>query len=243
MERNYKLTASGLVSPHELNWRTAFHEAGHAAAIHIRNRQKQLPPVFFEIQIKRPSENDQAFFAKVMDGNLIQSLPIAVIESFSELSLTNDMQHSCQRAYEADIVNLLVGPLAEAKYISIRDGEVFNLDLVDLNALQHYGGQSDLESAQNYLECFITSKTHREKKLLELLAQAYQFVDSLKNWACILNLAHYILDSSQEIISCDEAITIFDHCLSNLNTNHWPKPQPQLIEDFTYSRSKASFGF
>ncbi|OAI15420.1 hypothetical protein A1359_00580 [Methylomonas lenta] len=226
MERNYQITAPAYVHPHELHWRTAFHEAGHAAAIHIRNQQKQLPPVFFEIQVKRPTLKEQDFFAKVIDGNLIQNLPIAVIESISLLS--DECQHSSQRAYEADVVNLLVGPLAEAKYVSIRDGEVFNLELINLSALRHYGGHSDLEKAQQYLEFFITSKLHRDNKLVELLAQAYQFVSNHKNWACILNLAHFILDSQQETISCDEAITIFDRCLSP-NQPRWPG-KPAFLE-------------
>lgn len=225
MERNYQITAPAYVNPYELHWRTAFHEAGHAAAIHIRNRQKQLPPVFFEIQVKRPKTQEQDFIAKVIDGNLIQNLPIAVIESISMLS--DNGQHSSQRAYEADVVNLLVGPLAEAKYVSIRDGEMFSQDLINLNALRHYGGHSDLEKAQQYLESFITSKTHREKKMVELLTQAYQFVDNHKNWACILNLAHYILDSQQETISCDEAIAIFDNCLSP-NQKRWPEKPAYL---------------
>ena len=211
MERNYQIATSAFVHPDELHWRTAFHEAGHAAAIHIRNRQKRLPPVFFEIQVKRPVDDKQEFFAKVIDGNLIHNLPIAVIESFSTLS--NAAQHSCQLAYEADVVNLLVGPLAEAKYVSIRDDEIFNLDLINLSALRNYGGHSDLERAYHYLEYFLTSNKRREKKLAELLSQAYQFINDPKHWKCILTLANYILDSQQEIITCDEAITIFDACL------------------------------
>lgn len=213
MERNYYAKTSIFVHPDELDWRTAFHEAGHAAAIHIGNQQKQLPPVFFEIQVKRPKSANDHFFAKVVDGNLIQNLPIAVVESFSVVS--GSEQHSCQRAYEADVVNLLVGPLAEAKYVSIRDDEVFNLRLINFNALHNYGGCSDLERVHAYLECFIASKVQREEKMLELLIQAFHFIDNRHHWRCILNLAHYILDSQQETISCDEAISVFDRCLSS----------------------------
>ena len=210
MERNYHSTTSAYIHPDELHLRTAFHEAGHAAAIHLRNRQKQLPPVFFEIEVKRPSENNPCFQAKVIDGNLIQNLPIAVVESLS--TLASHEQHSCQRAYEADVVNLLVGPLAEAKYVSIRDDEVFNLDLVNFDALHNYGGYNDLEKAQSYLEYFIASKSQRQEKMQELLGEAFQFIDNARYWKCILNLAHFILDSEQETITCDEAITIFDRC-------------------------------
>ncbi|CAD6881907.1 hypothetical protein [Methylomonas albis] len=213
MERNYYSTTSTFVHPSELNWRTAFHEAGHAAAIHLGNRQKQLPPVFFEIHVKRPSNAYDDFFAKVIDGNLIQNLPIAVVESFNELSDDNQ-QHACQRAYEADVINLLVGPLAEAKYVSIRDDEVFNINLINFKALHNYGGYSDLEKVLSYLDHFIASKNQREEKMQELLSQAFRFIDNRRHWKCILNLAHYILDSQQEIISCDEAIGIFDSCLT-----------------------------
>jgi len=213
MERNYHAKTSIFVNPDELDWRTAFHEAGHAAAIHIGNQQKQLPPVFFEIQVKRPNNSNAHFSAKVVDGNLIQNLPIAVVESFAVVS--QSAQHSCQRAYEADVVNLLVGPLAEAKYVSIRDDEIFNLKLINLKALHNYGGCSDLERAHAYLDCFIASKAQREEKMFELLSQAFHFIDNQRNWRCILNLAHYILDSHQEIITCDEAIGVFDNCLSS----------------------------
>lgn len=212
MERNYEATNSTFVHPNELDWRTAFHEAGHAAAIHLGNRQKQLPPVFFEIHVKKPSLDNQHFIAKVIDGNLIQNLPIAMVESFSNFS-PDAHQHSCQRAYEADIINLLVGPLAEAKYVALRDDEVFGINLINIEALYNYGGYSDLEKAHSYLDSFIALKSHRQEKMQELLHQAFEFIDNHVHWKCILNLAKHILDSQQEIISCDEAIVIFDRCL------------------------------
>jgi hypothetical protein len=208
MERNYQTAISFSLDPDELDWRTAFHEAGHAAAIHIGNQQKQLPPVFFEIQVKKPKSVNDHFFAKVIDGNLIQNLPIAMVESFSMLS--GNAEHSCQRAYEADVVNLLVGPLSEAKYVAQRDGEVFNLKLISLHCLQNYGGLTDMERIHTYLDCFIASRELREKKIRELLAQAYSFIDNHRNWRCILNLAYHILESKQETISCDEAINVLD---------------------------------
>ncbi len=218
MERNYRIAQPTLLHPDELDWRTAFHEAGHAAAIHILNQQKRLPPVFFEIQIKRPL-NGKPFFAKVIDGNLIHNLPIAVIESM--LPLTEHEQHSCQLAYEADIVNLLVGPMSEAKYVAARDGEVFTRGLVALEAMRYYGGHSDVERAQHYLEYFVTSKSHRERKLTELLSEAFSFVNNAKHWKCISDLADFILESRQETISCDDAIAIFDRSLATPLNSRW----------------------
>jgi len=208
MKRHYQFNTSQLFSHPELAKHTAFHEAGHAAAIYLGNKQKQLPPVFFKIQIIKPDQTRKHFSAKVIDGQLIQSLPVTLSANLSGLS--NNEQHSYQCAYEADIINLLVGPLAEAKYVSIKDDEIFTLNLINLQALNHYGGHSDIEKAYRYLEFFIANKEQREDKMLELFTQAYQFIDNHKNWACIVNLAHYILESDQSSISCKEAISIFD---------------------------------
>ena len=211
MERNYHKASSSLVNTDEMDFRTAFHEAGHAAAIHIRNQQKQLPPIFFEIHIRKPQRDDRHFFAKVVDGNLIQNLPMAVLDGFSKTA--TDERYSCRLAYEADIVNLLAGPLAEAKYISIRDNEVFNPNIINLPALRNYGGLSDLERVQTYLEYFITTKPLREQKILELLEQAFLFVNNCRYWRGISALAQYILDSQLETINCHEAINVLDKAL------------------------------
>ncbi len=212
MQRHYQINTSQLLNNHELAKHTAFHEAGHAAAIYLSNKQKQLPPVFFKIQIIKPEQTRTHFSAKVIGGQLTQSLPIVLLDNLSELS--NSERHSYQCAYEADIINLLVGPLAEAKYVSIRDDEAFNLNLMNTQALNNYGGYSDIEKSYGYLEYFIANKKQREDKMLELFAQAYQFIDNHKNWTCIANLAHYILKSDQSTISCEEAISIFDHCVT-----------------------------
>lgn len=219
MERNYHIAPPTVAHPDELHWRTAFHEAGHAAAIHILNRQKKLPPVFFEIHVKRPTSNNPEFVAKVIDGNLIQDLPLAITETLS--NLTEIEQQGYQRACEADVVNLLVGPLSEAKYIATRDAEVFNQNLVDLTALRHYGGHSDLEKVQHYLDHFISAKAKQEQKLTELLKQAYWFIDNRNHWQCIVNLAQFILESQKEIIACDEAIEILDRSLSAPQHERW----------------------
>lgn len=210
MERNYHATTSVYVHPDELDWRTAFHEAGHAAAIYLGNRRKQLPPVFFEIRIKRPVDTEGAFFAKVVDGNLINNLPIAGIETLS--NLTGYAQHSCQRAYEADIVNLLIGPLSEAKYVALRDGEIFVPGLIGIESLSHYGGHSDLEMVSDYLQHFIADKAKRQQKMVELLAEAHRFVANVADWRCIEILANHLLQSGREVIDCDEVCRVISEC-------------------------------
>jgi hypothetical protein len=208
MQRNYQ-SSSSFNSQFDLTNQTAFHEAGHASSIYLGNKAKQLPPVYFKIQIKKPAHSDDLFIAKVIDGRLIQNLPIAGLENTH--SVTNKEQLIYQSAYEADVVNLLVGPLAEAKYVSIRDDEALSFNLLNTYALNYYGGSSDVKNAYNYLEYFILSKAEREEKMLELFSEAFEFIENRKNWECILSLAHYILDSKKDVISCEEAIEVLNN--------------------------------
>lgn len=213
MQRNYKSCPSSN-NQFDLTNQTAFHEAGHAVSIYLGNKAKNLPPVYFKIQIKKPKHENDLFIAKVIDGRLIQNLPIAGIEN--AYSMTDEDRLIHQSAYEADIVNLLVGPLAEAKYVSFRDGEALNFNLLNTYALNYYGGSSDVKKAHSYLEYFITSKEQRENKMLKLFSEAFDFIDNKNNWEQILKLAHYILDSKNDVISCEEAITVLEN-----NNTHW----------------------
>jgi len=207
MQRNYQSADHCFQNNKELTNQTAFHEAGHAASIYLGNKKKQLPPVFFQIKIKKPENSEnQLYYAKVVDGRLIQNLPIAGLENLQ--SLTTEEQHHYQSAYEADVINLLVGPLAEAKYVSIRDDEAFNFNLLNTHALNYYGGSSDVNKAYAYLAYFIPSENQREIKMLELFSEAFRFIENNENWKYILNLAHYILKSEKNVISCEEVIDV-----------------------------------
>jgi hypothetical protein len=209
MHRNYQTDYSSFNSIHELTQQTAFHEAGHAASIYLGNKQKKLPAIFFQIQIKKTTDGERPNVAKVVDGHLIHSLPIAGLNDFQVLSKLDQLNY--QSAYEADVVNLLVGPLAEAKYVSIRDGEAFNFNLMNTHALNYYGGSSDVKKAYAYLEYFIPSASEREERLIELFSQAYKFIEDQSTWNYILNLAHYILETEKDIISCEEVIEVFEN--------------------------------
>ena len=211
MQRNYQSAYTGFQNNQELTTQTAFHEAGHAASIYLGNKHKQLPPVFFQIEIRKNAGTDNKRYAKVIDGHLIQNLPIAGLDDVCNLTEEEQLRYQC--AYEADVINLLVGPLAEAKYVSIRDDEALNFNLLNTHALNYYGGYSDVKKAYDYLEYFIPSEQLREKKIVELFAQAFQFIENNENWKCIVNLAHYILNQEKDVISCEEVINVFDQCL------------------------------
>ncbi len=196
----------------ELAHQIAFHEAGHAISIYFGNRLRNLPPVYFRIEISR-SENGEVNAAKVVDGQLIQSLPVTVLDNLSDLS--ENEKHSYQCAYEADVINLLAGPLAEARYVSIRDDEILNLNLLSTKAPGHYyGGQSDLEKASHYLEYFIADPKRRERKMLDLFAEAWIFITQRQNWAAIITMADHILKNDKSQISCEQIEDLFGHCMA-----------------------------
>ena len=219
MKRNYPINAMSPLLDQDLIRQIVFHEAGHAAAIHLYNKQKQLPPVYFQITIKQTDHSHtnpfanrtvsrDHFVAMVEDGCLIHSLPITLIESANYFSL--EEQDTYRTAFEADIINLLVGPLAEAKHVALRDNECFNKNLINVNALYNYGGTSDLEKVYDYLENFISDTSLHEEKIAELFNQAFQFIDSPVHWQAIERLAGYILDNTKNTIGCEEAIAVLD---------------------------------
>ncbi|MBL6987650.1 MAG: hypothetical protein ISR72_11570 [Methylobacter sp.] len=219
MKRNYQTDASYSINDQDLIRQIAFHEAGHAAAIYLYNRQKQLPPVHFSITIKMQDRKiDSAldthsfaydhYAAFVEGGRLIQSLPVALLESshyFSDIE-----QDAYKTAFEADMINLLVGPLAEAKHVALRDDEQFNAQLVNINALHNYGGTSDLNQVHEYLEIYIANRSRHQDKMVELFNNAFQFISSPIYWRAVERLAVYILNNKENIISCEEAIAVLD---------------------------------
>lgn len=224
MKRNYQTDISCPISDRDLIRQIAFHEAGHATAIYLGNKRKQLPPVFFQITIKaldraqhspwNPGSLSHDHFAAVVEGGcLIQGPPSALIESAHYFS--NTEQDAYRTAFEADMINLLVGPLAEAKHVALRDNEHFSAHLININALHYYGGGSDLEKIHEYLDAFIGAKNKRDEKLSELFNQAFQFISLPVYWQAIERLAEFILNNSENVISCEEAITVLDQSVRN----------------------------
>jgi hypothetical protein len=201
--------------------RNAYHQAGRAVAIYVGNKQKQLPDVYFQIIIKPQSHNGKQLSslsnkhvqctALVEGGRLIQNLPLSYTEATQYFSWPQQEEYLC--AFEADVINLLAGSLAEAKYLASCDCEDFNPHLVNPSALQFYGGDSDIEVIYEYMECFIVHQAERERKLAELFVAAFNFVNERANWLAITALAECILDKSKTIINCEEIITLLDSCL------------------------------
>ena len=199
----------------ELIKKTAIHEAGHAASIYLGNKAKQLPPVFFRIFIDAPTgdvdvdhQDPTEFFAHVEGGRLIHMLPACVDDATCDFS--PDQKQAFQRAFEADIVNILAGPLAEAKYVSLRDNETIHPQLIDLNTLNYYGGSCDLKLVNDYLNCMNIAPVLKKNKIAQLFAAAYQFIDNGTNWSAITRLADHILVAGKSRIDCEEVFSLLD---------------------------------
>lgn len=206
MNRSQSLTRT--VSIGEINKKIAIHEAGHATAIYLGNRQKRLPPVYFQIIID--SDSAQGSVAKIEGGRLIHTLPSpsSLKTVTSELSLSQKQVY--QQAFESDIINLLVGPLAEANYIAQRDGEIISPRLVNLNALHFYGGSSDLAVVHDYLHCFIATVELQEKKIAELFLSAFDFIGHWPHWLAITALADCILAHDKQVIDYEEIAFVLE---------------------------------
>lgn len=212
---------NGLTPRPHIGKRTAYHLAGQAAAICLGNQQKQLPEVYFQIiiqpqdgstQLSRKSRKRDQYATAIEGGRLIQSLPASFAEANNCFSWPQ--QEEYRRAFEADIINLLSGPLAEAKYVACRDDEAFSANLINLEVLQFYGGRPDLAVVMEYMQCLIPYQPEREQKLAELFLAAFSFVNQPANWLAISALAKLILDEPKRIIHCEEVIAALEPCLA-----------------------------
>ena len=213
---NYDLAISEAASfqvefSHETSERAAFHQAGHALAICLRNKQEHMPAVYFQIMLdslKTEANSAPAVKPKkqcrssIEGGRLIQNLPYSFDEAAGSYSCSQREEY--YRAFEADIINLLAGPLAEAKFVANRDDEVFNSYLINLGSLHFYGGAADLELISDYMACLISAESERSQKLSELYEAAFRFVENEYNWALISALAGFIIENPKTVISCEE---------------------------------------
>lgn len=203
--------------------RNAYHQAGHAAAIYFGNKQKQLPELRFQIIIKPLSHNEQnsnrfschdlKMKACVEGGRLIQNLPLSYTEATQYFSWPQQEEYIC--SFETDVINLLSGSIAEAKFLASCDAEAFSPHLVNLSALHFYGGSAEVEIINEYMECFLVHQIERERKLAQLFTAAFNLVNEKKNWLIIEALAEYILDKSKAILHCEEITALLDSCMAS----------------------------
>lgn len=204
MKREHSVNDFNMIDFPELCHKTAIHEAGHAVAIYLGNQQRMLPPVFFQIIVNPYSTNavDHRAITGIEGGRLVHTLP----PSLEEAALEQQVYRS---AFEADIINLLVGSLAEAKYVAERDNELINPHLVPLNVLHNYGGAADLQVVQEYLDCFV-SEAEQAQELEALFWQAFEFINDWTHWYAITALANYIVQHQRDVMNYDEVTHVLN---------------------------------
>lgn len=197
----------------EVYRKVAIHEAGHAAAIYLGNKRKGLPPVFFQIFITPVNGDfhsspflttDTKYIANLDGGRLIHTLPSSIEEATHDFSSAQIIGY--QRAFEADMINMLVGSLAEAKYIAER----INPRLIYLNAVYYFDATAELEAVNEYLDCFIANSELRKQKITELFLAAFNFVNERSNWQAITALADYIVNEDKSVVGCNEVIDVLE---------------------------------
>ena len=216
MQRNYQLSDFVAINSQELNKRIAYHEAGHATAIYLYNKQKQLPPVFFQISLENNAElvrdevlsENNNIAAKVEGGCLVQNLIFSFIDSQNYMSVSEKMDYIA--ALEADIVNLLAGAVAEANFVSQSDNEIINANLLSIEALKNYGSQSDLKKITEYLNCISSDSQEQKQKLTHLLAHTFEFIAHPKTWKAVDAVAKFVLSCKRKTISCEEIFAVVD---------------------------------
>ncbi len=210
MKRRHTLNDFSAVDCTEISRKIAIHEAGHAAAIHFGNRKRQLPPVFFHIIIANCTcqLHDIDCLTKVEGGRLIHTLPSSVAEATCNFS--PEQKYAYQQAFDADIINLLVGSLAEANYVAQRDNELITPHLVPVHSLYNYGGAADLEIIKDYLQCVSSDKTQQEQKITELFWAAFEFISDWAHWYAITALADYLLGNDKDVVDYEEITTVLD---------------------------------
>jgi hypothetical protein len=213
MNLNFPAKSVNQLPHNELTKKRAIHVAGHAVAIYLGSRKNDIPP-FFQIFIKNkicefrlPRSltgcNDK-FNSQQDQDRWVQTMPALSEKGIRDISLEQVQQY--KSAFETNIISLLAGPLAEAKYVAMRDGELINPRLVNLDALPNYGGTEDLEIIHEYLEYFIFEDAEKEKKISDLFLEAFTFINDKTNWLVITMLANYILTTRKSFIDYEEVV-------------------------------------
>lgn len=214
----YLLPAKKYAKPvlSEQHKRIAFHTAGQAAAIYLRNKRMNLPSVPFRVLINIPQSQQQAFKLtpikryqiRIEGGQLVKSFAVSLTEVTDEL--VRQQQQYYQQLSDADIINIMAGPIAEAKYVAERDNEIITPRLVSFNALGFYNGMDEITTVSNYLQNRRLNAEEQHKTMINLYLTSFIFVGDAPVWRAINELANHFLTTQQMILEADEIGTVLD---------------------------------
>lgn len=205
---------------------SAFYVAGRTVSIHFGNHRKGLPPIYFQICIetlepyvpisKKPNSIPAIGQAILKGGRLISELPLSIEQETNLMTSSEKLAYAM--AFNADIVNLLAGFIAEAKFIAIRDNEVITPRLVNVNSLRDYGVARDLQLLWDYFKCYGEYNSERETQLIGLYLAAFEFVNTPCYWQAVCEVANYIETSEKFLIECQEITDILDNSMKHNTT-------------------------
>jgi len=222
MKRNYYINDLNFNTFQELAIQIAYHEAGHATAIYLYNKQQQLPSIFFQIHLKNYEDIKQltaqdinyqgAYVAEIEGGCLIENLALNLSVSRNEIHL--DEKEEYHRALNADVINLLAGSIAEQNYLILRDNEIINEALLNIRNLGRYGNYSDMQKINNYLRFLSDCPVEQQQKLTLLLKESFFFITHPQTWKAVTAVAHYILNSQKQQIHCEDVFKVIDDCIA-----------------------------
>ncbi len=188
----------------------AYHQAGQALAISLGNQLKRLPAVHFQICLhpckietsERFPCREKNYTLTLEGGLLIQSLPLCLAEAENPQFCLEQADN--RHALEADIMNMLAGPLAEAKYHAAQQDKALHKCPSLFRALRFYNKNPFNRPVDDYLECFFPRQVDRQHKLIELLQASFDFINDSAIWENIKALAAFIIAHPKAIIDCEE---------------------------------------
>ncbi len=221
MKRNYYINDLNFSTFKELAIQIAYHEAGHATAIYLYNKQQQLPSIFFQIHLKNYEDIKQltaqnnsqgTYVAEIEGGCLIENLALNLSVNRNEIHPSEREEY--YRALNADVINLLAGSIAEQNYLILRDNEVINEALLNIRNLGRYGNYSDMQKINNYLRFLSDCPIEQQKKLTLLLKESFYFITHPKIWKAVTAVAHYILGSQKQPVHCEDIFKVIDGCMT-----------------------------
>jgi hypothetical protein len=186
------------------NLRNMFNLAGYATAIYLNNKARNLPSCAFQISLDDLANQPKSGLRASETCQIEPLLPLmSGILHDTEGTVIN--RGFVVTAFEVDIINLLIGPLAEARHVAEANREPFTHHSISLQALKFYNGALKLDLVEEYLQSLSDSQQEVDEKRSELYSIAFNFINDPANWRTITNLANYACENMKTIITSDDA--------------------------------------